>query len=40
LLDQSEAVEHDATVPAPYVLINMSELTAHPIHPSLRILHH
>jgi hypothetical protein len=40
LLDQSEAVEHDATVPAPYVLINISELTAHPIRPSLRILRH
>ena len=40
LLSQSEAVAPDATVPAPYVLINISELTAHPIRPSLRIIHH
>ena len=40
LLSQSEAAEHDATLPAPYLLINISELTADPIRPSLRIIHH
>jgi hypothetical protein len=39
LLSQSEAVEPDAAVPAPYVLINISDLTAAPIRPRLKILH-
>ena len=38
VLSESEATQGYASVPAPYLLINVSQLTAHPIQPMVNVI--